>query len=252
MKKQLFILPLLILFLTGCSLGQSNVTGPSSLNDQLDEEINGEDIGDAIDDFESQIAEDSSWLKDQLDSEINGNDINGINDMLDDFNDRIQEDMDELDEDSRMDDLGDTLDDFEERIQKDLDKLNDKIEDYDMRKLLSNFKKDVGKTLDELDKNEEFTAVSCDSISKMSTCVDYIGSFWTQQQMVYACEYSGVLSDKPCKSGSIGGCQVGKGGFNDMIIWMYSYGGQPIAGSTAKSAKPACDMNPMGNWVNAR
>ena len=100
--------------------------------------------------------------------------------------------------------------------------------------------------------DKTFNPVSCNSISKMSICVDYIGSFWIKKQMQFACGYSGVLSDKPCESGSIGGCEVGKGSFNDMIIWMYPYGASPIAAGTVKSAKPACDTNPMGTWVGAR
>ena len=99
---------------------------------------------------------------------------------------------------------------------------------------------------------EERRGGSCNAIAKTSTCIDYIGSFWTETQMKYSCSYSGTFSFESCETGSIGGCNVGKGSFNDMIIWMYSYGGAPIAVDTAKSAKPACDMNPMGNWVNAR
>jgi hypothetical protein len=99
---------------------------------------------------------------------------------------------------------------------------------------------------------EERRGGSCNAIAKTSTCIDYIGSFWTETQMRYSCSYSGIFSFDLCETGSIGGCNVGKGSFSDMIIWMYPYGGSPIATDTAKSAKPTCDMNPMGTWVNAR
>jgi len=102
------------------------------------------------------------------------------------------------------------------------------------------------------DKQEERSGGSCNAITKTSTCIDYIESFWTEAQMKYSCSYSGTFSFEACESGSIGGCNVGKDSFNDMIIWMYSYGGSPISGDTVKSAKPVCDMNPMGTWVNAR
>ncbi len=92
---------------------------------------------------------------------------------------------------------------------------------------------------------------SCNMISKTSTCIEYVWSFWTEQQMKFAC-YEWVFSLKPCESWNIWGCNIWKGSFSEMIIWMYPYGWSPIPADSASSAQPACDMNPLWSWVNAK
>jgi len=105
--------------------------------------------------------------------------------------------------------------------------------------------------LEELDIEPEHIGGSCNTISKTSTCIDYIGSFWTETQMRYNC-YSGTVSFNLCETGNIGGCNILKGNDTETIIWMYPYGGSPISSDSAQSAKPSCDINPLGNWVNAK
>ena len=99
---------------------------------------------------------------------------------------------------------------------------------------------------------ETKTMKSCNAIAKSSTCIEYIGSFWSEIQKKYHCQEVGTLSSEPCESGNIGGCEIGGGGPTGLIIWMYPYGGDPVPAESAKTAKPGCDMNPMGRWLSAQ
>ncbi len=118
---------------------------------------------------------------------------------------------------------------------------------------------EMGKQIDnivnqqEADQQTEIKTIkSCNAIAKSSTCIEYVGSFWSEIQKKYHCQEAGILSPKPCESGNIGGCEIGGGGPSDLITWMYPYGGDPIPAKSAKTAKSGCDMNPMGRWLSAR
>jgi len=55
---------------------------------------------------------------------------------------------------------------------------------------------------------ETKTMKSCNAIAKSSTCIEYIGSFWSEIQKKYHCQEAGTLSSEPCESGNIGGCEI--------------------------------------------
>ena len=254
------------------NMADDNGDYSASIDDQLEEEFGGEDMSDILDDFEKQVQDDLDALDKQIaDQETQDaidefaadleHDINMLDEQseggdmreaMDDFEKQVEKDLAELDKKIQDQEMQDIIDDFEDRLERDIKELDERIENNFIKEITSNFEKQLAEDLMDTEPEEKSPSRSCNSIAKMSTCIDYIGSFWTETQMKYACQYSGTLSPEPCETGSIGGCNVGKGSFNDMIIWMYSYGGAPIAADSAKSAKPACDMNPMGNWVNAR
>jgi hypothetical protein len=100
-------------------------------------------------------------------------------------------------------------------------------------------------------KTGEAARGSCDAIAESSTCLEYVGDFWTVDQMRNNCADSGVFSTKPCPTGSAGGCNLGNGTISDMITWFYLSGGGGITESSLKSAQQVCDMNPMGRWILA-
>jgi hypothetical protein len=102
----------------------------------------------------------------------------------------------------------------------------------------------------EADLDKEKIGWSCNMITTSSTCIDYIWNFWTQSNIEENCY--GVFSNNSCEHGSIGGCNVAQNFITEIIVWMYPYGGDPIPSENAPLAKPVCDMNPMGAWVNAR
>jgi len=254
MKKILLLSAFLIIFLTGCSQTQ-NILGPSIDDANLDSG-NEEPISEADAD---QIALDE--LAEEMESEL----LNPDNDGSDDLNDQ-------LDSEILGEDPDDMLNDFDEELAKDnesLDKQNEELEGILKDELTP---KDLNDELDKImdenaDNDDALTELkalepepepeperiggSCNMISKTSTCIDYVGSFWTETQMKYNC-YSGTVSFSSCPGGNIGGCNVLKGSPTETIIWMYPYGGSPISSDTVSSAKPSCDVNPMGNWVSAR
>ncbi len=178
----------------------------------------------------------STFLK--SDSEILTSD-KSADQMADEIERQIDNTLNQEDADQTADEIGKQIENT--LNQKDADQAADKIEKQ-MNDVLAR---------EETDKQTKIMK-SCNSISKTSTCIDYVGSFWSEEQKKYHCQESGVLSDKVCENGNIGGCQIGRGSPSDIIIWMYPYGGEPISADTVQSAKPGCDMNPMGNWLNAR
>ncbi len=95
----------------------------------------------------------------------------------------------------------------------------------------------------------ENTYQSCDAIDSSSTCLEYVGSFWTKQQMELNCSDSGIFSTKPCTEGMKGGCNVGAGTMTDMVTWFYLTGGGEINEESMKYAALACNANPLGRWV---
>ncbi len=101
----------------------------------------------------------------------------------------------------------------------------------------------------EEEEEEEFIGGSCDSIELDSSCVDFIGSFWSAD---YCTEEGHFYSEEFCPQPTVGGCQFNKGGESEKIIWSYDYGGRPL---TWKSEiddvlRPSCLYGPNpGEWV---
>lgn len=106
--------------------------------------------------------------------------------------------------------------------------------------------------LEEKKKSGDAARGSCNAIKESSTCLEYVGSFWTKTQMQNNCSDSGIFELKTCPSGSIGGCNIGNGGPTDLVSWFYPTGGSPIDGDSLKYAKLACDSNPLGRWINSK
>ncbi|MBT6690960.1 hypothetical protein HOB10_01345 [Candidatus Parcubacteria bacterium] len=90
---------------------------------------------------------------------------------------------------------------------------------------------------------------SCNTIDDKSHCVDYIGSFWTEQQMELNCGSEGTFSKNTCPYSTNGGCQTGGKTITEVVIWSYDHGGQPISGEEAQYEAMACNVNPLGTWV---
>jgi hypothetical protein len=83
---------------------------------------------------------------------------------------------------------------------------------------------------------------SC-SVIDQNTCLDYIGSIWTKQQMELNCQGSGVFSLETCPYSTVGGCRTGEGTISETIVW--SYLSQEEASYQAK----ACNALPVASWV---
>jgi len=106
--------------------------------------------------------------------------------------------------------------------------------------------------LEELEDNKKTGSAargSCNAIIEGSTCIDYVGSMWTEQQMSLNCEGAGIYSAKPCPDGMAGGCNIGLGTITDMVTWFYYTGGGEITPDSLFSAKEVCGMTPMARWI---
>jgi hypothetical protein len=91
---------------------------------------------------------------------------------------------------------------------------------------------------------------SCNAIAESSTCIEYIGSVWGEDNSgKLNCSDAGVFSENPCPQPSLGGCQTGGGTVTEMIAWMYKEGGGEIDAESIPYAEMACEANPLGNWL---
>jgi hypothetical protein len=83
---------------------------------------------------------------------------------------------------------------------------------------------------------------SCGVIDQ-NTCLDYIGSIWTTEQMTLNCQGAGVFSAETCPYSEVGGCKTGGGTIVETIVW--SYLSPEEAGYQAKS----CNALTGASWV---
>ena len=245
MKKTLLTFAFITLFLTGCGNQQTNIIGqelelaPPENELENDSELEladpgDENPGDSLEDSELELAP----PEDELPA-----------DPLSDSELELAPPGDE--------NPGDDLTDPEVDLETPVDILPDTNLTDSQLELANPNDENPGESLEDLPSEPKTTPSaphiggSCDLIAKTSTCLEYVGQFWTEEQMGYNC-YEGTLSFEPCERGEIGGCDIGENSMTEMVIWMYPYGASPITAKDAQAAKPTCDMNPMGTWINTR
>ena len=91
---------------------------------------------------------------------------------------------------------------------------------------------------------------SCNLISAGSTCFEYVGSIWTEQQMKLNCsDPQGAFSLNACPYSDVGGCRTGVGTIAETIIWSYDYGGDPITPEVKPYSVGACTALQIADWV---
>ncbi len=107
-----------------------------------------------------------------------------------------------------------------------------------------------GEEISQSDELKDKAKASCSAIEKGSTCIEYIGSFWLSAvNTELNCKGAGTYSKKPCPRPVAGGCRVSVGTMNEIVIWHYSYGGDPFTAEVLFNTSKVCDANPMGSWV---
>ncbi|MFH1971040.1 MAG: hypothetical protein ABIJ05_01500 [Patescibacteria group bacterium] len=89
---------------------------------------------------------------------------------------------------------------------------------------------------------------SCDMIIQASTCVEYYGSYWTNETITLACQ-EGVVSTKGCPAPNLGGCRIMPGSESDMITWHYDSGGGGYNLENIQYAIQSCNSVPGGVWA---
>jgi hypothetical protein len=89
---------------------------------------------------------------------------------------------------------------------------------------------------------------SCSVIDTKSTCIDFIGSVFTEERMKLSCE-EGKFSFDACPYSDLGGCQAAGGTITESIAWSYNYGGEPISQEEAGYQAKACNALGASKWV---
>ena len=107
---------------------------------------------------------------------------------------------------------------------------------------------DVVELLEEIDGDSKVKG-SCDLIARDSTCIDYIGSFWTEEQMTWNCLDGAFSTKQTCPYSNNGGCKTTPGLITETILWSYQTGGKPISAEEAVYQAMACNANPVGEWT---
>jgi hypothetical protein len=91
---------------------------------------------------------------------------------------------------------------------------------------------------------------SCNIIDFGSTCVEYIGSYFTWENIELHCQGTGTPSKNPCPRPTMGGCNIAAGTPNELITWHYNYGGDPFTPDVIPYSSAACNANPFGSWIS--
>lgn len=212
----LFLLLILIFSLSACSMSFGQPEGPDS-GDEIDiPEPSSPDSGDEIDTSEPT-------------SPDSGDEI--------DTSESTSPDSGE-DEDNQGPDSGDEIDANEPTSP-------DSGDEIDPNEPTS---PDSG---DEISLNEDLknrAKGSCNAISEGSTCVEYIGSFWTEKNASLNCS-GHTFSLKPCPRPALGGCRIGADSANEIVTWHYDYGGDPYT-EALPYAVQACNALSGARWIN--
>ena len=91
---------------------------------------------------------------------------------------------------------------------------------------------------------------SCNAINYGSTCVEYIGSFWTKTNAKLNCSSDSAFATGPCPRPAVGGCRIGAETANEIVAWHYDYGGDPYTDEVVPYAAGSCKALPGASWVN--
>lgn len=90
---------------------------------------------------------------------------------------------------------------------------------------------------------------SCTNIEKTSICTEYIGDFWTSEQIESNCKNLGQVSTEACDNDFIGGCNIAAGTANENTIWYYGRGEANISNTAIKNIEKLCNRNPKAKWI---
>lgn len=107
-------------------------------------------------------------------------------------------------------------------------------------------------TIEEAIKEEGKRTVygSCNAISTSSNCIDYVGSFWKDNNMAELnCKGAGTFSKNTCPYSEFGGCQTSPGTIMEIIAWVYKEGPGEYNDESVPYARATCNELPTANWT---
>ncbi len=107
---------------------------------------------------------------------------------------------------------------------------------------------EVADLIEEIDGNGKIKG-SCSALAE-STCIDYIGSLWTEEQMKLNCSGDGMtFSKNTCKYSELGGCNMGPGTITEIVTWHYKEGNAGFNEESVIYAAGACNALPIAKWI---
>lgn len=104
------------------------------------------------------------------------------------------------------------------------------------------YNKDVKPLIEE--KTDHKVRGSCNIIESKSTCMDFIGSVFTEDRMKLSCA-EGKFSLDACPYSDLGGCMATPGTISESIAWSYP----PITAEEAGYMAKACNAMGIAKWV---
>ncbi len=111
------------------------------------------------------------------------------------------------------------------------------------------YEEDVYELIEEIN-GDNLIKGSCNMISIGSNCVDFVGSFWTQEQMELSCSAPGYeFSNLTCPYSEYGGCMATPNTVSESVAWIYGYGGVSYTAEEAMYAQMACNALEVSTWV---
>jgi hypothetical protein len=91
---------------------------------------------------------------------------------------------------------------------------------------------------------------SCNVIAEKSTCIDYVGSMWKDNNMAELnCKDVGNFSKNTCPYSDFGGCQTSAGTVMETIAWFYKEGNGGITEEAIPYSTMACNATPNSKWT---
>lgn len=111
-------------------------------------------------------------------------------------------------------------------------------------------KEEINEIIKESDTDRKGVRGSCNQILAKSSCVDFVGSIFTEERMKLSCAEGGFSTDT-CPYSELGGCQATPGSISESVVWSYSRGGQALSKEEAEYAKRACNETGAAKWITA-
>lgn len=228
MKTKLYFFSLLLIFtlaLSGCTMPFGQPNGPDS----------GEEIDTSIEPRGPDSGEDADNQGPDSGEEIDTSVERQTPDSGDDEDNQGPESGE--DEDNRGPDSGEDIDTSQEPTGPDSGE-----EEYPGP--------DSGEELTLSEDLQIRAKASCNRIADASTCVEYIGSYWSEANARLNCGDNSAFLTKACPRPAIGGCNLGGGTSNEIVTWHYNYGGDPYNDEVKPYAIKSCSALPAGRWIN--
>jgi hypothetical protein len=81
---------------------------------------------------------------------------------------------------------------------------------------------------------------SCLAIDELSTCIDFVGPYWTNYLMDIECKKTGIFRQEACPKTDLGGCKINENYVAPIVSWYYKTGGKEFTEDDIIKMKERC------------